>query len=317
MRLFKQILLFSLVLLSLGLASIALRARIARSNAAIEICPPATKTLILGDSHARTALNPEFIHSSYSSAQKAEELEYSYYKLKHALNTSDSLENVILTVSYFNFNSPVDGEAEMMNRYHRIVDEGFYKAKKDHGECSAAIRFRHLIDYKLPAYIPFGLINSIIETKAEPMFLGGYELRMGSMIGQSRALDGAIQRHYYQGNSLREISGLRTAYFTRIVRLCKQKGVRLWVINTPMHPDYRAEVPMETTKHYQKIMAEGEQNIVPQRGQELPGEDQTDFIFLDYGALHLPDTFFFDYDHLNGEGARFFSQIIDQLVNRK
>ncbi|MDD3563666.1 MAG: hypothetical protein PHR32_08345, partial [Candidatus Cloacimonetes bacterium] len=64
-------------------------------------------------------------------------------------------------------------------------------------------------------------------------------------------------------------------------------------------------------------MAEGEQNIVPQRGQELPGEDQTDFIFLDYGALHLPDTFFFDYDHLNGEGARFFSQIIDQLVNRK
>jgi len=309
MRLFRQILLFALVLLSLGFVSIALRAWIARSFAALEICPPNVKTLILGDSHARTALNPEFIRSSSSSAQKAEELEYSYYKLRNALQASDSLENVILTVSYFNFNSPVDGEAEMMNRYHRIVDEGFYKDKKAYGEYSAAIRFRHLLDYKLPEYIPFGLVNAVIETKVEPMFLGGYELRFGSLIGQVRSLDGAIQRHYYQGNSPRAISALRTAYFSKIVRLCKQKGVTLWVINTPMHQNYRAQVPPETISNYQKIMAEGEQDILPQTVQ-------AGFIFLDYGALHLPDAFFFDYDHLNGEGAQFFSQIIDQLVNR-
>ncbi|MCK9583808.1 MAG: hypothetical protein M0R69_02720 [Candidatus Cloacimonetes bacterium] len=337
MRLFKQILLLLLVLLSLGLVSIAVRARIARANVAPQICPGAPKTLILGDSHARTALNPEFIRSSCSSAQKAEELEYSYYKLKQALQTPNSLENIILAVSYFNFNGPVDGEAEMMNRYHRLVDQGFYRDKQAHGEYSAAIRFRHLMDYKLPAYSPFGLLNDIIEAQTEPMFRGGYELRRGSLIGQRRALDGAIQRHYYQGNSLRKISSLRTAYFARIVELCHQKGVTLWVINTPLHQDYRSGVPIEPVSHYQKLMAQGEQNFLSQYGQGLLENDQellrkdqelaesgqellesvsADFIFLDYSTLNLPDSFFFDYDHLNGEGASFFSQLIDQLINR-
>lgn len=316
MRLFKQILLFSLVLLSLGFVSIALRAWIARSSAALEICPPAARTLILGDSHARTALNPEFIRYSCSSAQTAEELEYSYYKLKRALRNPNSLENIVLTVSCFNFNSPVDGEAEMMNRYHRILDEDFYMAKRAYGEYSAAIRFRHLLDYRLPDYLPFGLLNALIEARTEPMFLGGYELRQGSLIGENRALDGAIQRHYFQGNSLRTISPLRTTYFTKIVRLCKQKGVTLWVINTPLHKDYQAAVPQETITHYQKIMAPGEQDMLLHNGEELYKEDRPDFIFQDYGTLNLPDAFFFDYDHLNSEGARFFSQIIDELVNR-
>lgn len=317
MRLFKQILLFSLVMLSLGFVSIALRTRITGQNSALEICPSATKTLILGDSHARTALNPEFIRSSSSSAQTAEELEYSYYKLKSALKSPHSLENIILTVSYFNFNGPIEGEAEMMNRYHRILDEDFYKDKKKYGEYSAAICFRHLMDYKMPAFIPFGLLNNVIETKAEPLFIGGYELRQGSLIGQQRALDGAIQRHYYVGNKRREISALRTAYFTKIVRLCEQKGLMLWVINTPLHQDYRALVPQETISHYQKIAENAEQKIRLRSGKELQGTGAAGFIFLDYSALHVPDAFFFDYDHLNSEGARFFSQIIDQLVNQK
>lgn len=315
MRLFKQILSFFLLLLCLGLASIATRARIARANATLQICPKTSKTLILGDSHARTALNPEFIRFSCSSAQKAEELEYTYYKLKQALKSSDSLENVILTVSYFNFNSPMDNEAEMMKRYHRLLDTDFYKAKKVHGEYSAAIRIRHLMDHNLPHYVPFGLLNSIIETKTAAMFVGGYEKREGSLIGQSRALDAAIQRHYYQGHSLREISTLRIAYFARIVELCQKKGVTLWVINTPLHRDYRADLPPETATHYQKIMAAGEQDIVLQKGQTLAGREQAEFIFLDYSSLNLPDSFFFDYDHLNTEGAGFFSQIIDQIVN--
>lgn len=317
MRLFKQLLLFLFVMLVLGLASIAIRAWINKEKAALTICPPDTKTLILGDSHARTALNPEFIRASFSSAQKAEELEYSYYKLKQALNTTNSLENIILTVSYFNFSSPVDNEAEMMKRYHRIIDESLYQDKAAYKEYSAAIRFRHLIDHKLPDYLPFGLLNSIIETWAEPMFVGGYELRSGSTIGQRRALDGAIQRHYYHGNSLRPISPLRTAYFNKIVKLCQQKKVRLWVINTPLHLDYRAELPPQTVSHYQKIMTQGEQELILPNGQELQEKDQADFIYLDYSYLYLPDAYFFDYDHLNSEGASFFSQIIDRLVSRK
>jgi hypothetical protein len=84
-------------------------------------------------------------------------------------------------------------------------------------------------------------------------------------------------------------------------------------------------------------LAQGEQNIVLQSGpgllendQELLRKDQeraesgqelmesvsADFIFLDYSTLNLPDSFFIDYDHLNGEGASFFSQLIDQLINR-
>lgn len=317
MRLSKQILLFFLVLLSLGFVSLTLRSQIAKANGALEICPRTTKTLILGDSHALTALNPEFIPGSCSSAQTAEELEYSYYKLKRALATSDSLGNIILTVSFFNFNRPIASEAEMMKRYHRIVDEDLYKAKKAHGEYSAAIRFRQLMDYKLPAYLPFGLLNELIETWTKPMFLGGPEMRSGSLIGHSRALDAAIQRHYFTGNSLREISPLKTAYFDKIVKLCRRKGITLWVINTPLHRDYRAQVPLEIISHYQKVVVQGEQNLLLQYGQESPGKSHPDFIFLDYSALHLPDAFFFDYDHLNSEGASFFSQIIDELVNRK
>jgi len=100
MRHFRANLLAIPIILLASWFSIQIRSGIAQQKENLDICSEdSLKTLILGDSHARTALNPEFIGSACSSAQKAEELEYSYYKLKRALETHEEIENLIITVS--------------------------------------------------------------------------------------------------------------------------------------------------------------------------------------------------------------------------
>jgi hypothetical protein len=302
MRHFRANLLAIPIILLASWFSIQIRSGIAQQKENLDICSEdSLKTLILGDSHARTALNPEFIGSACSSAQKAEELEYSYYKLKRALETHEEIENLIITVSYFNFLAPVDTESEMMKRYHRLLDTDFYAAKKKYQEYQASHAYRNLINHKLPQAVPIGLLNELVEDVTQPLFRGGYELRQGSLIGQDRALNAAIQRHYYQGKKLRQGSKLRAAYFGKIVQLCKSQQVRLYVVNTPLHPHYQAQVPPAVISGYEDIIT----------------QHSEDFVYLDYSSLKLPDALFFDYDHLNAEGARLFSGIIRQDLSQE
>lgn len=297
-KLLAEILLLVLTLLSLS----QLRQQLSQNYEAPPVCNgDSIKTLILGDSHARAAINPDYLSSACSAAQKAEEIEYSYYKLVHAVAEPNALENVILCASYFNFLAPVDSESEMLKRYHRLLDEEYYLAKKRHHEYTNAHTYRYLMDHKLPKAVPISLLNEIIENNIAPLYLGAFELRTGSRIGQIQDLHKAIQRHYYQGNRLRETSELRITYFEKIVELCKTQELRLYVINTPLHKKYYNLIPAELIKGYDAVL----------------NRHQDGCIRLDYGRLGLPDSFFFDYDHLNGEGARLFTQIIRQDLSQE
>lgn len=288
-----------LVLVLILVISSQLRQRVASYSELPPVCSgDSIRTLILGDSHARTAINPEYLNSACSAAQKAEEIEYSYYKLVQAGADFEALENVILCVSYFNFLAPVDSENEMLKRYHRLLDQDFYLSKKRYHEYTAAIAYRYLMDHKLPKSVPLSLFNEIIETKIEPQYRGGFELRTGSRIGQIPDLDKAISRHYFLGNKLRPVSALRIAYFTKIVDYCQAHKLRLYVVNTPVHKEYYDQIPAERLTGYSTVL----------------NRHQDECICLDYGRLRLPDAFFFDYDHLNGEGARVFTGIIREIL---
>ncbi len=289
MRVFKLYLLPAILLILAAFAALSIRERGAAADRAPMVCETADyRILILGDSHAVAGLNPALILGSCSTAQVAEELEYSYYKLKAALEQSEALEQVILSLSYFNILAPVSSQAELMRRYHRLLDEDFYQLKQAHGEADGSVRYYGFMRH-LPPALPLGMLNDLAELLTPPDYLGAYQRRQAEGIGDVRALHSAIARHYYQGGRIRDVSTLRQHYLERIVRLCQQHEVQLFVVNTPLHPEYLAAVPsLIKADYYQQI-----------------GKLADNFVYLDYSALDLPEDHYFDYDHLNHKGARF------------
>jgi len=301
MRAFRFILLLSLALILMSYCASDIRHQKAQTIAEQRICEKEDpKILILGDSHAVAGLDPGQIPRSCSSAQVSEEIEYSYYKLQHAIAMGEIPQDLILSVSYFNFLAPNKSQAEMMKRYHPLLDMAFYRDKISFQEADASIRHYYLVGHIMPRWIFIGMLNDLIISHSPALFVGGYEPRFGSNTHDPKALDEAIWRHYYQGSRLRKISKLRIKYFDEIIRLCREHGIRLWVVNTPVHPDYLARVPHEIKAGYAQIIS----------------QRQSKFQMLDYSSISLPDSLYYDYDHLNHYGADYLGHLIAKKLRQ-
>ena len=293
MRVFSKIVLILVLLIALGFVAREIReAKTAKLSTHLR-SDENIKVLILGDSHAVAGIDPDYIPDSANWAQVGEELEYSYYKLVHATRAHAPKE-LILSCSYFNFLAPNDTEWEMQRRYHPLLDKEFYQAKSAFREMDASIRYHYLKDILMPAYLPIGILNDVALLYGSPNFIGAYDRRRGSTIGDIRSLHKAVSRHYYDGNGLREISALRVYFFDKIISHCQAHDIRLWVVNTPLHPEYTLSVPPQISRPYYEIIKDRHEH----------------FRFLDHSSMSLPNEMFFDYDHLNHHGAQLLSDLI-------
>lgn len=294
MRVFSKILLIILLLISMGYLAQSIRARREERISTEFPSEEETRVLILGDSHAVAGIDPQYIPFSANWAQVGEELEFSYYKLLHALRVGLKPKDLILTCSFFNFLAPKDSQSEMMKRYHPLLDKDFYKAKFAFQEADASVYYYYLTNIIMPDYIPVGILNDFVLLHGPLDYYGAYDRREGSAIGDLRSLHKAIQRHYFVGKELRDFSPLRVHYFNEFITLCRDQDIRLWVVNTPLNDQYIERVPTEISSQYYQIIA----------------NRKHDFKFLDYSHISLPDSMFFDYDHLNYNGAQIFSEVI-------
>ena len=249
--------------------------------------------LFVGDSRVMTAINPDSIPHSKNIAQNTESYFISYHKLKLILAHNKSIKKVFLGFSYHNFSAYVDNifkddmaTEDIFNRVYPLVQPGDF----------GTIPIDKYKYYKI-------LLKQVLiyPHNNHQKYLGKFE---ALPYGLDKAnLQSVIMRHYYDKDSNNiGTSSYASSYLDSIIRLTHEKDVKLILVNIPLQQKYFEKIPNNFIQYYddQKL-----------RLQKMNLE------VLDYGSLQLPDRYFKDYNHLDLDGANFFTEMLKQDLRLK
>jgi len=265
--------------------------------------PKDVATLLMGDSHTVKLLDPTAFDKALNLGMSSEFVYYSYFKLQLFLEQGVRPEQVILSLSYHSLATfPFLAEAEMNRRYHLLVNAEFYRRKFAHEDIHQSTLARYLgNEWVLPIQLGQDIaeFHELRSGEANIPWLGAYEPKEGSIIGKRRSLKAALRRHYSKFGLPTGVSEAKLAYLRDFAKLCQDKGIELWLVNTPVHEDYFKGIPPAFITATDKAARDMER----------------------YGARYLnlsrelfEDTEFYDYDHLNTRGSQRFSRLLNSLI---
>lgn len=250
-----------------------------------------TNLLIAGDSRVMTAINPDSIPNSRNIAQNSESYFLTYHKLKFILPANPQIKNLVIGFSYPSFSAYMDGlyyqdiaTADIFSRFYPIMlPKDFAPLKIDESKY-------YQVYFKQMLLLP--------HLKHE-QYLGEFTKLP---YGLNKAnLESVVKRHYFDKNNKNiGISKISTAYLDSIINYCNQQNIKLTLINIPFQKDYLKSVPQNFIDFYNSKKSE-----LTSRGVRI----------LDYSQLELDNKYFKDYNHLDLDGANYFTaQIKKELI---
>lgn len=264
-----------------------------------------TETLIVGASRSDASFDTNQIPNSRSVSLNGEPLFFTYHKLRNVLNNNTGVKNVIIAT----------GSAHIGICQDRYVFGGDSASRKNHmayypfldAEGKRRIR-RFSEDYITSAVryeygLPLGYMNDIkpvINHFRQHFVASDFECWQGdgpidaeSQVSLSH-IKKKIDFYFYDDGDVGDVSQFALEHLELIATLCESRGVRLWLIKTPLHADFRNLVPQDCFEAHSKLVQTLAQN---HEHVEL----------LDYSTLPIETSKFLDGDHLNSVGAREFT----------
>ncbi len=83
-------------------------------------------------------------------------------------------------------------------------------------------------------------------------------------------------------------------YLQRIIEYCRQEGITVILLSTPLQHDFYQQIPAVERARF--------------KARLQPLLSDTTIVHWEYSACPFPSSYFLDSDHLNGPGARAFTQ---------
>lgn len=255
------------------------------------------KFVFSGDSHVECSVNDELIDHSINIAQSGEAYLYSYAKIRSLLECNDQIKTVFIGFSYGDLLKDKEiswlfgkiSVAEYIKNYNYILSGS-----------DKSLIFKH----NPKAYVK-GLAKSVFPNSTafirslSPEESGNS--RLSNYGGYMYLLRDKLQEDIEMIDTYRQeplvVSHVQEQYLMMLSQLCRQKSVRLILLNTPKYPLYNENVNQEIR-----------QNWISFR-EKLQGDS-----LLDFSEMVLPDSCFGDMTHLNYRGAELFSLNLNDLL---
>jgi hypothetical protein len=255
--------------------------------------------IVLGDSHPQNALIADSIGRSVNFSLSAERFPRTYKKLE-MLSERDSIRTVVLGVSYHSF-TPSDSQntPDFLYRYGFtfypfIRGTGFphYKKLLD----DRAMMMDVILCHELGLFSR----NSIAPIKGNLMGIPLVNAPQRHVAPSPIDWESRIHRHYHTtaGDSviLKTPDTSFVDALCNIHTLCKEKGYKLVLFNTPVPPEYYAHIP----PLYRHLADSVVNSLV---------DNRTTF-YLNYTQYPLPDSCYYDGDHTNLYGAKVVTPLL-------
>lgn len=256
-------------------------------------------SLIIGHSHPAFAYNTRYINNSFNIAESGEAYVYTYFKVKRVIENNPQIKRVYIEFTNNNISYEMnDWIWDDANLQHNFVKYGvlldletlnlLYK-KNSSGLINAVSK---------------GLFNNIlviIETKGNKIqngLMGGY-LTTDQILVKKKKIDKNVSSNQINKklNSFDSISTHNVYYLKKIVNYCERKKINVFLVRSPMHKKYNVA---KKERLFKIILNNDFRNVR----------------WIDNVNFQLPDSCFKDFEHLNSNGAKIYSQYFNNQINK-
>lgn len=250
------------------------------------------RNLVAGDSHLLAGVDPSLLPACANIAQNAEPYLLTYYKLKMLVEHNPNIETVFLGFGPHNLSSLSD---------KKFSDTRWaYEMSKRMYPLASLTEISNLpvpIDKKvfLQAYMKNMLFYP--KKKHYSNYLGHFTKRKSKLAKAEVSV--VVNRHFYDTNGELGPSASSIEYLRKIIDFLTARGVKVILVNAPVHEKYRARIPLAFWDVYAKTR------------ESL---SRPDVSFFDYSGYKLPDECFSDYDHMSYKGAEILTKLLGEAV---
>ena len=251
-------------------------------NAKFETIATNYSYLIMGDSQTQRLPEDVFDKKIFNFSNIAEHYCFTYYKLKQLFSQEKcNTKLILLGVSVHNFSSiyiktfdldKAEGLSSLKNflYYLNIFDNevfSFYDM----------ILRKQFYQGVLKGPLKHRVIRSSMKDPKKEDVLKGIEMHFSS-----EGLDKSIDDQIY--------------FLTKIVDLCNENKVDIVFVSTPVHHQYKENIPQKELKKFYQIV------------------QKFDVHQINYLESVVPDSLMSDGNHLNIQGAKYYGGLIAQEI---
>lgn len=257
--------------------------------------PQNKHVLILGDSHTALALNDKYTPEALNMSSEGEAYLYSYLKLKKFLAANKQIDTVLLSYNFLSIykikDTWINGPGAIENRISHYAS---FFGSDEFNIFSTNPDF-YIAALRIPIENKRGLFKLIQnKLKLSDLHLGAYvDTKEKKLLTDMRIRD------EHGGKQVKPdgFSSYQIDYLQKIVKVCRQKNIKLILLNTPIYP--KAMRYYDTTAYYAYY-----------------NKYLNDISLWDCHDFDLPPDAFRDVEHLNATGAKQFSIFIDQKLKQ-
>lgn len=271
------------------------------------------ETLIIGDSHLMTALDPDIIKKSRNICATNENYIFTYLKLKHFLYRNPQINTVVIGFSYHNV-SKMYGEMylyhdatekEIYRRYFILLDESAKSEIKKFRKNFIIAYLKYNLGFPIQIYSDKFVFKYLLRrnlTLTDFQFVGGY---YNSDLYNVNIADvkERIKKYYYDENMMYQGKTiLDIEYLHRILNICEKKGIRIFLYNSPVLPVYKNLIPIGNIVDFESVKSE---ILSKYKHAE----------YINHSDFEIEERNFGDGDHVNTKGAKIVSNVIGEIIN--
>ena len=253
-----------------------------RLNAKLETIATNYSYLVMGDSQTQRLSENVFDKTTFNFSNKAEHYCFTYYKLKQLFSKENrNTKLILLGVSVHNFSSI----------YHKLFD-------LDKGEGLSSLKnfLYYLNIFDNEAFLFYDMVSRI--TFYQGVLKGPLKnkvIRSSKKEPNKEDIIKGIEIHFSK-DVLGKTEDSQEYFLRKIVDLCRENKVDVFFISTPVHHQYRENIPeKELEKFYQIVQKFNVHQI-------------------NYLDSVVPDSLMSDGNHLNIQGAKYYGNLISQEI---
>jgi hypothetical protein len=290
-----KLLFFSIVALSISIGLVIATNSIINNKKLFGIanCP---ENIVVGHSQTEETFDDEIIKNTKNLSMSGENIYYTYFKVYQILKCNKTIKNIFISFTNHQITQNYD-ETSIWDEKH--IDHSYSKYAA----------FMSINDYLvLLKNNPLGIIKAQpLATKKQLMFLlknkkSIYEdYLIGNFVKLKTSRLDSILNFKKTNIKLDSInfkySKYTFIYLDKIIDLCKNKNVELFLIRTPVHKTWNE---LNDEYFFQKILKEKYSQID----------------FLDFKKFPLMNNEYYDQSHLNQFGAAKFSTFFNKLLEK-
>ena len=267
-------------------------------NAQIYLEKENINTLILGSSHSMYGLNPEFFElKTYNMSHVSQTIDLDYYLLEKYIKELPKLETVILRLSYTTLHEQIKTGPESWrlkdyNLYYNLNVSNDLKYKSE----GLSVKLKNNLSLLKDYYFDNKKMINVQRSGWAYFEKEHAEISIES-IGPI-----AAKRHTANDNILVKEN---LEFLNRIMELCQGYGVKVLLVTLPAHKSYRDN------------LAKDQLDMVVSAGENMMNTFDNCVYLNVFEDENFNDSDFFDADHLNTNGAKKLSILVDAFLSTR